>query len=163
MFKVGELVIYSVHGLCEIDDITERTFRGETKSYYVLHPKKDSSLTINVPVDSDKLSLLKTINKEEAKVILESFREPGMEWIEDVRQRQRKYSSLINAGDRKDICKIANTLLRKSKEAAENKKKLYDQDRKMLTNIETILFNELAMALDTTPEEISKKINKLIA
>lgn len=162
MFKIGELVVYPTHGLCQIDDITERDFRGEVRSYYVLHPKKDSSLTINVPVGSDKVLMLKTLTKVEALEILKLFNEPGMEWIPDVRQRQRKYSNMINSGDRRDICKIANTLLRKSNEAADNDKKLYEQDRKMLANIEEILFNELASALDTTMEDISKKINKMI-
>ncbi|WP_068676672.1 CarD family transcriptional regulator [Oceanobacillus sp. Castelsardo] len=162
MFKIGEMVIYSVHGVCVIDDICERTFRGETKSYYVMHPKNDSSLIINVPVDNEKVSMLKTLEKEEAKELLQTFNEPGISWVQDVRLRYKKYSKLIQSGNRSDICNVVNTLMRKQNDAEKENKKLSVQDLKLLENIQDILFNDLALALDTTPEKISKKVHQII-
>jgi len=39
MVNVGDCIIYSAHGVCVIDDICKKNFGGETKDYYVLHPK----------------------------------------------------------------------------------------------------------------------------
>jgi len=113
MFKIGDMIIYSVHGLCEIKDITEKKHRGTTRKYYVLHPLQDPQLTIYSPVDNDKVVMLEPLEKEEAEEILQSFENPGITWIEDVKQRNRKYQQLITNGDRREIASIANTLMRK--------------------------------------------------
>ena len=55
MFTIGDTIIYSVHGLCQIDDICEKTYSDVTRNYYVLHPLSQTNLTISVPVDSDKV------------------------------------------------------------------------------------------------------------
>ncbi|MCF3944846.1 CarD family transcriptional regulator [Oceanobacillus alkalisoli] len=162
MFKVGDLIIYSTHGVCKIDDICERSYRDETREYYILHPMEDPNLTISVPVDNEKVVMLDIMEKQEAKTILDLFEEPGIEWIEDAKQRNKKYNSLINGGDRDDIVKIANTLMRKQKEAKVNKERMYDQDQKMLEEIQRIMFQELAASLDTTVERIIERINKVI-
>ncbi|GGN58964.1 MULTISPECIES: CarD family transcriptional regulator [Oceanobacillus] len=162
MFKVGDLIIYSSHGVCKIDDICERSYRDVTREYYILHPMEDPNLTISVPVDNEQVVMLDIMGKKEAKTILESFEEPGIEWIEDAKQRNRKYNSLINSGDRDEIVKIANTLMRKQKEAKINKERMYDQDQKMLEEIQRIIFQELAASLDTTVERIIERINKII-
>jgi len=82
MFNIGELIIYSAHGICRVDDICEQKIGGKKRNYYKLHPVDDSSLSISVPVESDKVAMLQLVNKEEAEELLESFREPGVEWIE---------------------------------------------------------------------------------
>ncbi|AXI07764.1 CarD family transcriptional regulator [Oceanobacillus sp. 143] len=162
MFNVGDQIIYSVHGLCEIDEICEKTFGNKTGIYYVLHPLEDSRLTINVPIDSEQAVMLKVMGREEAEDILQSFQQPGITWIEDPRQRKKEYSNLINTGDRKLIVKVANTLLKKHHDANENKKRLYDQDRTLLTNIQNIMYEELAVSLDTSVGEISKRVTSMV-
>ncbi|WP_249870055.1 CarD family transcriptional regulator [Oceanobacillus saliphilus] len=77
MFKIGDSVIYSVHGLSKIDDICERTFNGVTKNYYVIRPMNDTNLKISIPVDSDKAVIQKTLDKEEAEEILQTFNQSG--------------------------------------------------------------------------------------
>ncbi|RDW16100.1 CarD family transcriptional regulator [Oceanobacillus arenosus] len=162
MFDIGDQIIYSVHGLCKIDDICEKTFGNKTRNYYVLHPLDDLRLTINVPVNSDQAVMLKVMEKEEAEEILQSFLQPGITWIEDPRQRNKEYSSLINTGDRKSIVKIANTLIKEQYYASQNKKRLYDQDRNLLTNIQNIMFEELAVSLNTSVGEISQRVIRMV-
>lgn len=162
MFKVGDLIIYSTHGVCKIDDICEKKFLDVTREYYILHPLDDPELTISVPVDNEKVVMLEIMDEKEARNILKSFEEPGIEWIDDAKQRNRKYSSLINKGDRDAIVKIANTLMRKQKEAKEKKERMYDQDKKMLEQIQKVIFQELAASLDTTVDKIIERINEII-
>lgn len=162
MFNIGDVIIYSVHGLSKIDDICERTISNVTRKYYVLHPLEDTNLTITTPIDNDKVVMLKIMDKEEAEEILHSFREPGTAWIEDIRLRPVKYKEIIKTGNRKEIAKIASTLMRKEIELKLKEKKLYDQDRKMLSSIQNILFKELAVSLDSSYERISEQIIRMI-
>ncbi|MEH7418734.1 CarD family transcriptional regulator [Neobacillus drentensis] len=67
MFNIGDLVIYSIHGLSRIDDICEKTISNVTKTYYVLHPLDQANLIISAPVDSDKVVMQKMLDSEEAE------------------------------------------------------------------------------------------------
>jgi len=162
MFHIGDIIVYSVHGLSRIDDICEKTYFDETKLYYVLHPLDNTTLTISTPVDNEKVLMLKMMNREQSKEILQSFKQPGTDWIEEPRQRVRKYKETVHTGDRKEIAKIVNTMLRKSVELKQKEKKLYDQDQKILDSIKKILFKELAMSLDTDAQEIAEQVNRMI-
>lgn len=162
MFDIGDVIVYSEHGLCQIDEICDKTFAGITRTYYVLHPLAESTLKISTPVDNDKVIMLKPLEHDAAKEILDSFTQPGMDWIEEAKQRSMKYNSLVKTGNRKEIARIANTLMRKDLELRLNNKRIYDQDRKLLHTIQNILFKELALALDTSFEEIVDRVNNLI-
>ena len=109
MFNIGDTIIYSSHGLCQIDGISEKTFSGVTKTYYVLHPLNNEKLEISTPVDNKTISTL--MAKEEAEEILNLFKEPGIEWIEKGNQRTQGYSLIAKKGDRKEIAKVINTFI----------------------------------------------------
>jgi CarD family transcriptional regulator len=158
MFNVGDLVIYSAHGICRIDDICEKTYSGVTKTYYVMHPIEDNQLIINYPTDNNQVVMKEMMDKNEAEEILETFKSPGIGWIERTQDRTKMYSSIIKTGNRKDIAGIVNTLLRKKSIADSNGKKFGDADRRLLLSIQNILFKELAFSLNTTYEAIDRKV-----
>ena len=162
MFNVGDLIIYSAHGICHIDEICEKTYSGVTKTYYVLHPIEDTKLTINTPIDTDKVVMLELIHKDEAEEILESFKGLGIRWEENNTQRPKIYFDIAKNGNRKEISDIINTLMRKKQEAEKDGKKLTHQDGKLLTFLQNTLFNELAIALNTSFEEIVLRVNRVI-
>ena len=99
MFNIGDVIIYSAHGLCKIDNICEKTFSDVTRTYYVLHPLEQLNLTISTPIDTDKVIMLKTLESEEAEDILQSFKQPGIERIQDIRKRAITYNGIVK--DRK--------------------------------------------------------------
>ena len=163
MFNIGDIIIYSKHGLCEIDDISERAYGDTTRTYYVLHPLENPRLIINIPADSDQVVMQKVMKREEAEEILDSFQHPGIEWVEDERQRTKQYNTIVNTGDRREIAKVAVTLMRKDCEAKKNEEKIYDQDRVLLDYIQSIMFKELAVCLDTSYKEIANKVKHMIS
>lgn len=129
--------------------------------YYVLHPIDNSKqLSISIPVNNDKVTMLSLLKTEEAQEILESFNEPGVKWDDKPNHRYTMYNNIIHTGDRKEIAKVVNTLLRKKIEADQDGKKLYEQDRKILDTAQAILFKDMALSLNTTSDEINKKVMK---
>lgn len=163
MFKKGDLVIYSSHGICKIDDICEKTISNVTKKYYSLHPMDDRKLSISIPVDNDKVTIQELLTKEEAENIIESFKFEGYEWIAIDNERSTKYNEILKEGNRMEIAKIANTLMKKKVELDSNGKKFHEKDKKILLGIQNILFTELAFILNTTLEEIKDQINGYIS
>ena len=162
MFKVGELIVYSTHGICQIDDICEKTYLDITKKYYVLHPLDNLKLSISTPVNNKAVAMLELLDEAEAKTILNSFYSPGIEWIEDSKQRTKTYSDIIKSGNRKELSKVVNTLLRKKHDAQLENKKLVDQDLKLLISVQNILYRELAYSLNTSFESIMEEISNSI-
>ncbi|TJY41765.1 CarD family transcriptional regulator [Cohnella pontilimi] len=160
MFGVGDLIIYSGHGVCRIDNISVKTISGVSKSYYDLHPLSGGKLKISIPVDNKSVLMLDLIHRDEAEEIIESFRLPGITWIEKNNERYQTYSNIVNSGNRKEIAKVANTLMRKKHVAESNNKKLGSHDQHLLTSIQSILFNEMAISFGTTYEAILDKVNR---
>ena len=159
MFEIGDLIIYSAHGICKIEDIYERTVSEVTRSYYVLHPMENyPQVTIHTPVNNDKVVMLSLLKKEEANEILESFQGAGAEWIEQPNKRNTHYTKLVNTGDRKEIANVVNVLMRKEFEDS----KLYAQDRKLLIRAQRMLFKELSLSLEKTHEDINELVTTFL-
>ena len=163
MFNIGDLVIYSNMGICQIDDICEKTYGGMTRTYYIMHPIEDSTLIIQNPVDNDRVLMQGIIDKSESEEILESFKLPGIQWIDNSSERHKVYSGIASSGNREEISKVLNTLLCKKHEFEMNDKKLSEHDRRLLLYLQKIFYKELAITLDTTVEAVTKKINQMIA
>ncbi|WP_164216463.1 CarD family transcriptional regulator [Virgibacillus sp. YIM 98842] len=162
MYQVGDLIIYSTHGLCKIEDISEKNIGGVSRTYYVMHPIEDAKLTISIPKAAGEKNMQSLMNKEEAQLIMESFRYPGIPWVEDARDRHKKFSGIVKTGERKEISRVANSLMRKEDELHSDKKRLSEQDRKLLESIQNILFQELAVSLDKPMEEIAEEVHSMI-
>jgi len=158
MYNVGDVVIYSSHGLCSVEDICEQTFSDITKTYYVLQPLNDSKLTIRTPIDNAKKQLRDIIKKDDAIRILSSFTSPGIEWIEQNTHRMRFHVEIIKTGDRQKQAHLLNTLLRKKFEYEANEKKFPLQEEKLLHSLQEIIFSEFSIALDKPSEEIYEDV-----
>lgn len=156
MFNIGDQIIYSTHGMCIIDDIKEETISGVTRKYYLLHPTENHHrITIRTPVDNDKVVMLSLMKKDAALEIIEAFANPPMEWNESPNARFTQFSDILNTGDRKSVAQVVNTLMRRKIDAKLEGKNLYERDHRILNNAQSILFKEIALALDTSFEEIS--------
>ncbi|NFV13942.1 CarD family transcriptional regulator [Clostridium sp. FAM 1755] len=111
MFSIGDLIIYSGQGICCIADICKKTYGDFTKEEYVLHPIENCKLTIGIPVDNDKVTMLEIIDRNEAKQIIESFKFKEVNWIDICSRRNSIYLEVLQKGNRKEISKIVNTLI----------------------------------------------------
>lgn len=154
MYNVGDVVIYSTHGLCSIEDICEQTYSDITKTYYVLQPLNDSKLTIRTPTDNAKNQLRNIIDKEEALKILHSFTSPGVEWLEQSTHRMRLHVEIIKTGDRQKQADLLNTLFRKRLEYIAIEKKFPKQEEKLLHSLQEIIFSEFSIVLNKSSDEI---------
>ena len=68
MFKIGDTVLYPLHGAGVIQNIEEKEILGEIKSYYILKiPISD--MTVMVPVDAD-VGIRSIVDAETAKNVI---------------------------------------------------------------------------------------------
>lgn len=159
MFNIGDLVVYSTHGVCKIDDICEKTIVGMKKQYYELQPlENERELTISAPVHGKEISIMELVNSDEAQNILKIFKNPTIETENIYPKHPNSYTKLVGSGDRKEIAVIVNALMRKEIEAEQNNKKLNKRDQDFLDVARDALFMELSISLDTSLEQLNDKV-----
>ena len=70
--------------------------------------------------------------------------------------------NILKTGKREDISLVLNALITEGIKLSKIDKKLNEKDKRILSSIEEILFEELAYALEITKEEVKSKIYKII-
>ena len=155
--KIGERIVYPMHGAGEIIDIEEQEFEGVKKSYYVLRMPM-GNLKLMLPVDKvEELGLREIIDKsklEEVSAVLSGKAEKNEgSW------NKRFHASLdrMKSGDILDVAAVARNLERQNL-----KKKLSAGERRILDLARQILVSELIYVLDKNDEEISTWVDEQI-
>ena len=162
LYQINDLVLYSNHGICKINSITEKTFTDEPKKYYELLPLKDLKLQIHIPVDSDKIQLIDLMNEQEALKLVESFKHETAITLERNFMTSAPFIAIISSTDRQKMVQYIISLMNK-KASLDEGKKLPVQENKALQQLQGILYNEIAFALKKTYEDVSLLVDDAIA
>jgi CarD family transcriptional regulator len=159
MYKQNDYVIYK-RSVCTINKITKNNFSN--KDYYSLVPLDDPSLTINIPVDKEDTLLRKVMTKEEAENLISYI--PNIEIIKtDDRTLETEYKKLMNSGKMEDLISIIKTTYLRNDARKNAGKKIADKDENYFNRAEKYLYNELAISLDMTYNEVKDYVTKKVS
>ena len=160
MFNKGETVIHISSGALIVNDIVSKDFGLGLMNYYYLTPKfpnkTNQSLEMYLPEDSAALYIRQPITKEQANNLVVAI--PSMEkiWITDAKERKKKFEEIYYSGDVKGLCQLVKMLYVSEDFFA---KPMSLTDKSFLSRIRSNIFEEFAVALDITPEEVEKYIS----
>lgn len=164
MYKIGHIVVYGTEGICEICDITEKTFGSETIEYYVLNPVNKEGETVYVPKNNEKVMarMRHILTQKEADALLEMEPQQPIEWEPVDRERQKIYKEILLCGSSKDVFDMTRNLYMYQINQQEKGKKLHSIDERFMKEAEKMLFEELAYVYkipvaEVLPMIISKK------
>ncbi|MDD3048490.1 MAG: CarD family transcriptional regulator [Bacilli bacterium] len=156
MFNIGNYIIYQ-RDLCIISDI--KTMMNS--KYYILNPLSDQSLTINVPADNRMGYLRPVITKKEALELINKI--PSINIItSDDKMIENEYKILMNSNNFEDLIKIIKTTYLRNDERKKCGKKLGDRDKAYNERAEKYLYNEFAIALNMSYNEVKSFITKKV-
>lgn len=155
-YKVDDMVIYGVEGLCRICDITEKKFGKEVIKYYVLQKAGKEDSVIYVPLNNDRsLSKMRHIlTKEEILDILHSMPAETDPWVENERDRQREFKETILYGGSEALMSLVRALYLHKEEQIDKGKKLHIADERIFKDAEKIIYEEIAYSVGIKPEEV---------
>lgn len=141
MFKVGDKVVYPMHGAGVIEALETRTVFGEVRQYYVLKmPIGDMKLMI--PVGSaEAIGLRQVISPEIVQQVLEELRIKRELTTTNWNRRYRSNTEKIKSGDVFLVAEVVCNLVQRDRD-----KGLSTCERKMLDNARQILSSEVALA-----------------
>lgn len=157
MFKVGDKIVYPMHGAGVIDSIEKIEFMGEEKEYYILK-MPIGEMDISIPSENMKDSNIRSIiTKEEGLKVLEILDDKPTQMNSNWTKRYRENQEILKTGDIYEIAKMVRNLA-----ILDTDKGLSTTEKKLLNRARRILASELVMAGSLEKEEAEKMIDESI-
>ena len=157
MFKIGDRVVYPMHGAGLVESIEDRTILGEVRSYYIVRIKH-GNMQVMVPVSGAEAVGLRGI--VEAKALDPVYAELGAESTpmdENWNRRNRENMEKLKTGDLSKVAEVIRNLTR-----VDRVKKLSTGEKKLLNNARMILSSEMSMVLGIDEETALARIEKAV-
>ena len=157
MYKIGDSVVYPMHGAGIIEDIEIKEVLGKEQSYYVVRmPIGD--MKVMVPMNNAAgVGMRDVIEKTEAEKVLKAFRTVETDVIQNWNKRFRDNMVRIKSGDIFEVAAVVKSLMLRDRE-----KGLSTGERKMLSNAKQILISEIVVATGDNHETIEKRLIGMI-
>lgn len=158
MYRLGDKIVYPMHGAGVIESVEEKEVLGEKKKYFIIKmPVNEMKLMI--PVDNvENIGVRKIISNTEVKEVFDILKEDSslnkMNW----NKRYRANMDRMKSGDIFEVARIVRSLTFRDQE-----KGLSTGEKKMLSNAKQILISELILAEDSSSEEIETRIDEIIS
>ena len=156
MFKIGDRVVYGIHGVCQICGLEERNVDRKTVQYYVLQPADQAAAKYYVPSQNPAAlaKLRPLMHKAELLELLHSQEVLRDLWIPEEGKRKLAYREMISSGDRVALLSMINTLHRHRKQCVEQGRKFHLCDENFLRDAQRILSAELSAILEIPISEV---------
>ncbi len=158
MYRLGDKIVYPMHGAGVIESLEEKEVLGEKKKYFIIKmPVNEMKLMI--PVDNvENIGVRKIIATEEVEEVFDILKEDSSLNKLNWNKRYRANMDRMKSGDIFEVARIVRSLTYRDQE-----KGLSTGEKKMLSNAKQILISELILAEDSSSEEIETRINSIIS
>ncbi|HIT71316.1 MAG TPA: CarD family transcriptional regulator [Candidatus Scatovivens faecipullorum] len=156
MFKVGDKIVYPMHGAGVIETIEERAILDERQSYYII--KMPGEVKVMVPTaKAEEIGVRNIIDKETAGKVINVLEQDSTEMSMKWNKRYRDNVEKMKSGDIFEVADIVRNLSFKQKD-----KGLSTTEKKMLLNAKQILVSELVLAENKEKDEIEELVEDKI-
>lgn len=155
MYRIGEKVVYGIHGVCTVTELEIKTVDRQKVQYYVLEPLEQPGARYYIPTHNPaavaKLSPLMT--RAELASLLEDRRIPEGTWITDENQRKQRYRELIAGSNRSAVLAMVRALRAHKAEQLAQGRKFHLCDENFLRDAEKLLCAEFSVVLELSQQE----------
>lgn len=160
MFEVGDKIIYGNTGVCTVEKIgpLDSTSGMGDRVYYTLNPYYIKESTIYTPVDNQKIVMRLVMNKEEAEQLITEIPVIEALWIGDEKRREQGYKDALATADPRELVRVIKTIYPRKQERIAAGKKATASDERYFNMAEEFLYKEIAVSLETTPEEAEQYV-----
>ncbi len=152
-YKIGDRILYPMHGAGVIEAIEQQEILGELHSYYVMRlPAGD--MKVMIPMKNvDEIGVRDIITKDKAREVMARFYERMCDEDTNWNKRFRDNMAKLKSGDIYEVLDVVKHLMCRDK-----KKGLSTGERKMLSNAKQILISELVLTDIAKIDEIEAKL-----
>lgn len=161
MFSVGDSVVYGLVGICKIKAISTLDFSGipNDKLYYTLQPM-NSSEVIYLPLESGEAKMRRTLTREEAEKLIAEI--PSIQALPPIDQKEEEaiYRDCLHKYDYVEWIRLIKYLYNQKQKRLQVGKSLTQAGEKYMKLAESVLYQELAVALEIPTEDVLRYITE---
>lgn len=158
MYKIGDKIVYPMHGAGEIVGLEDKEIFGKVNSYYVLD-MPIGGMKVSLPVDAvETIGVRRIISKNEADELLDDFSKYEIEETTNWNKRYRENMEKIKSGSITSVAHVVKTLMMRDLE-----KGLSTGERKMLSSAKQILLSELILVKGISADKAETMITERVA
>ena len=157
MFKVGDKIVYPMHGAGTIESIEEKEILGEKQKYYIMKmPVGD--IKVMVPTkNAELIGVRDVIGNDAAKNVLDVLEAAPTDMSSNWSKRYRDNQDKMKSGDICEVADVVRNLTFRSKI-----KPLATGEKKMLSSAKQILISELVLAEAMDQSQVESLIDERI-
>lgn len=157
MYKIGEKIVYPMHGAGIIKAFEEKEILGNVQKYYVLEISGNEATHLVPVATADSIGVRPIIQKDIVDTIYSLISQYTEEDTSNWNKRYRENLRKMKTGFLEEVAKVVSSL-----SLRELEKPLSTSEKKMLTNATNILVSELTLVTGDTKENIHNKIKDLL-
>lgn len=158
MFRIGDKVVYPMHGAGIIEAIEEKEVLGEKRKYYIMRlPIGD--MKVMIPTNSvTEVGLRQVIDEAGVQKVLSILKDKKSTMSTNWNRRYRANMDKIKSGNVYEVAEVVRNLILREQE-----KGLSTGERKMLENARQILISELVLAREIEEDKAVSMIEGAFA
>jgi CarD family transcriptional regulator len=157
LFRKGDTVVHPEHGAAVIQELREKEFLGEKRTYLVLRVAY-GDLTLLIPVDStEQVGLRQVVSKNEVKKVLKVLTEDESSMAANWSRRFKNNMEKLHSGDPYQVAEVLRNLAIRERE-----KGLSAGEKRMILKARQILISELSHATDKTEDQAEIMIDEVL-
>jgi len=156
MYKIGDFVINTNNGICEIKDIVSMNISGSDKDYYLLVPVEEKTAKVYLPLDNADQRIRYIMSEEEVWTLIHSIKDIPEVYIENEKEREKTYKEALSSKNPKQLISIIKTLYLRKQKRLEAGKKNTAVDERYFKLAENHLHAEISFVLKVEKTEVHK-------
>jgi len=157
-FLKGDYVVYPMHGVGTIVEITTKTVLNEKQKYYVLE-LINTKMRVMLPVaKAEEIGLRHIIKKTDVTKVMKLLKEEYIDQEEDWKIRYQNNLIKIKSGSILSVSEVCRNLYKRARD-----KELSIMERKLYESAYSLIINEVALAKNVEVEEVSNLISEVLS
>lgn len=159
MFKIGDVVVYPVHGVARITGIRNEKIGDSDQLCYILETEirtANEKPVIKLPVDKvESNRVRKIVDEAEVNKVIDILKNRSMKSdAQTWNRRHREYQEKMRSGSIFQAAEVYRdlTLLKETKDLSHGERRLFDQAR-------NLLIKEISIAKKSDEKEVENTIN----
>jgi CarD family transcriptional regulator len=158
MIKVGDKIVYPIHGVGVIDAIEKKTILSKRSDYYII-TIVNNSMKVMIPVkNADNIGIRKIITKKDVQKVLNLLAKDENTSVDDWKERYQNNIDKVKSGSIMEVAEVARDLYRRGRE-----KELSIMERKLYENAYQLISHELALSKDIDIEEAGNLVSEALS
>ena len=158
MFKIGDRVVYPMHGAGVVKDVVVKDIMGKKEEYFIIM-MPIGNIKISVPVENaQNIGVRDVIDIQELKEVYDVLKGNKSKMSVNWNKRYRENLEKLKKGDVLEVAEVVRNL-----SIMDKNKGLSTGEKKMLNSAKKMLISEMVIVENDIYASVEKKIENAIS